>query len=231
MGLDSVELVMRIEETFDIRIPDSEVEKAYTVGDLYEIVWKHVKVGDSQKCVSQKLFYELRNSFSNELGVPKSEIKPKTLLNDVLPVSGRYKLWTDIERASGYKLPELLFSSPYQQMYQSGLAIGALGIIATCVMAMMKYVTFTWLLFFVCLLLGVLSIGFLFKSYRNVITQNNFRDFTYKVLAMNAKRIDFDTVSRKDMETIINYVISDSIGLELEEVSADKSFVKDLGVN
>lgn len=40
MGLDSVELVMEVEKHFSIFIPDSEAEKAYTVGKLVDCVAK-----------------------------------------------------------------------------------------------------------------------------------------------------------------------------------------------
>ena len=35
MGLDSVELIMAVEEVFDIEIPDTEAERLVTVGDIY----------------------------------------------------------------------------------------------------------------------------------------------------------------------------------------------------
>ena len=38
MGLDTVEIVLRTEETFNINLPDDECSKAITVGDLYRLV-------------------------------------------------------------------------------------------------------------------------------------------------------------------------------------------------
>ena len=42
MGLDIVELVMEVEETFGIDIPDHDAERLRTVGDLYWYVREHV---------------------------------------------------------------------------------------------------------------------------------------------------------------------------------------------
>lgn len=39
-SLDMVELVMHVEEEFDISIPDDEIEKIQTVKDAYEYVEK-----------------------------------------------------------------------------------------------------------------------------------------------------------------------------------------------
>lgn len=42
-SLDTVELVMRFEEEFDIEIPDEEAEKITSVRDAIEYIGKHAK--------------------------------------------------------------------------------------------------------------------------------------------------------------------------------------------
>ncbi|MAI77436.1 MAG: acyl carrier protein [Deltaproteobacteria bacterium] len=42
-SLDIVELVMCIEESFEIEIPDEDAEKIQTIGDAVEYVEKHVE--------------------------------------------------------------------------------------------------------------------------------------------------------------------------------------------
>lgn len=41
-SLDIVELIMALEEEFDIEIPDSDEEKVVTVGDVVEYIKDHV---------------------------------------------------------------------------------------------------------------------------------------------------------------------------------------------
>ena len=41
-SLDIVELIMALEEEFDIEIPDSDAEKIVTVGDVVEYIKDHV---------------------------------------------------------------------------------------------------------------------------------------------------------------------------------------------
>ena len=41
-SLDIVELIMALEEEFDIEIPDSDAEKVVTVGDVVEYIKYHV---------------------------------------------------------------------------------------------------------------------------------------------------------------------------------------------
>ena len=42
-SLDTVELVMALEEEFDIEIPDEDAEKIVTVGDATKYIDKHVQ--------------------------------------------------------------------------------------------------------------------------------------------------------------------------------------------
>ena len=41
-SLDIVELVMALEEEFDMEIPDTDAEKVVTVGDVVEYIKEHV---------------------------------------------------------------------------------------------------------------------------------------------------------------------------------------------
>ncbi len=42
-SLDIVELIMAIEEEFDIEIPDSDAEKVVTVGDVVDYIKENVQ--------------------------------------------------------------------------------------------------------------------------------------------------------------------------------------------
>lgn len=42
MGLDSVEMVLELEEAFEIRVPDEEAEHVRTVNDLVEMVIRNL---------------------------------------------------------------------------------------------------------------------------------------------------------------------------------------------
>ena len=42
-SLDSVELIMQLEEAFDLQIPDEDAEKISTVGDAVKYIEEHKK--------------------------------------------------------------------------------------------------------------------------------------------------------------------------------------------
>ena len=42
-SLDMVEIAMNVEEAFSLTIPDEDMEKVHTVGDLYEALGNHLE--------------------------------------------------------------------------------------------------------------------------------------------------------------------------------------------
>ncbi len=60
MGLDSVEILVNVENTFGITISNYEAEKIATVGDIHNVVWRNIQGRQSMRCRSQQLFYKLR---------------------------------------------------------------------------------------------------------------------------------------------------------------------------
>ena len=103
MGLDSIELVMEVEKYFSISIPDSEAEKAYTIGKLVDCIAK-IKGLD-------KYDFSLRNSTFSKLQTEVSQIcgeSPTISLNDKigksLDISNKLLL-TQLEYKLGLNLP------------------------------------------------------------------------------------------------------------------------------
>ncbi|WP_282113207.1 phosphopantetheine-binding protein [Maribacter stanieri] len=107
MGLDSIELVMTVEEKFGIQIPDAECEKIYTVQDFADAVYPKIITHPTEKCLSQIIFYKVREAIksvnpSNDLITPDSKIK------EVVGMDELRTKWGKIEKVIGLKLPELV---------------------------------------------------------------------------------------------------------------------------
>ena len=62
MGLDAVELIMAVEEAFDIEIPDREAEKLGTVGQMYAFIVNKLAFDQSRRCLSSAVFYRARQA-------------------------------------------------------------------------------------------------------------------------------------------------------------------------
>ena len=81
MGFQDVEMVLEVEEAFDISIDDTEAAAVATVGDLCELVrQKFEESGRSGTaaaavCRSARVFYSLRRYLIDKLGVPRESVR------------------------------------------------------------------------------------------------------------------------------------------------------------
>jgi acyl carrier protein len=109
VGLDTVELVMEIEEAFDITIPDAEAEKILTIGDLYRYVLMRLggPMPGTSRCLSAATFYRLRRKLMSELRVERRRILPASALDDLIPEADRQADWERLGKSLGCKLPPL----------------------------------------------------------------------------------------------------------------------------
>ena len=74
MGLDSVELVIAVEEHFGITIPDKDASTLVTVGKLHNWVVKELHRLNRSSVAETGVFGELRQLISDELGVVPERI-------------------------------------------------------------------------------------------------------------------------------------------------------------
>jgi acyl carrier protein len=105
MGLDSVEIVLRIEDEFSISLPDDELSSVRTVGELYELVLS--KLDTTPACLSSKAFYRTRQALVECLGLPRQSIRPSTPLDSLLPRTSLVQKWQEIADRTGLALPPL----------------------------------------------------------------------------------------------------------------------------
>ncbi len=113
MGLDSVELVMDVEDEFQIVIPDAVASLVVTVGMLVDVVHFHISTSTQDPCLSQHGFYVVRKTLLYQLDVPRSSILPDTKFSDLIAKEDRQDVWprvisslTDYHAAFNLKGPD-----------------------------------------------------------------------------------------------------------------------------
>lgn len=233
MGLDSVEIVVDIENAFGIQIPGREAEKIITVGDFHNVVWEHVKDRKSIKCKSQGLFYKLRVLLSDELQIRKQAITPETFLSDIIPIDNRRKLWSGFASKIEYRLPELVLTEPYAIFVIITGATLIFGSLAGSIILIHFFYFTRWLYFipFAGILISIL-ISKSLDPKRIDFEQENFRELVNKISIINYAKLGVeDGFVRKEVEMIITNVIADKAGLEWNEVTPEKRICDDLGIN
>ncbi|WP_405567781.1 phosphopantetheine-binding protein [Polaribacter sp. Asnod6-C07] len=107
MGLDSVELLMSVEDKFGIQIEDSEAEKIYTVQNFVDSVYSKIITNPNDKCLTQIVFYRIRKAVRN-LKLTDKEIKPDTKITELLSQTELKENWHLLKTEIGLELPELV---------------------------------------------------------------------------------------------------------------------------
>ena len=233
MGLDSIEILMKVEDTFGIKIPVREAEKIITVGDFHNAVWKYVEVQKEDKCKTQQLFYRLRTSLADQLQLDRKDLLPGSLLNEVLPLENRRKIYFGFADYNQLKLPDLVLSKSWS-LFLTGVGLVAFFGSIISVTILINFFDYTkWLLLLIPVpILFIFFLSSILDYKRIFIEPASFKDFTKTVLAINyATLVKESGTNRREVESVINYIIADMAGLELAEITSEKKICDDLGID
>jgi acyl carrier protein len=77
MGLDSVELVMKVEAHFDISLPDDQASQFTTVGKLHAWVVNELSRLNRKNADSPIVFDELRELICDQLSISPDRVVPE----------------------------------------------------------------------------------------------------------------------------------------------------------
>ena len=94
MGLATVELLIRLEDSFGVRIPDDVAETLTTPRLVTFYLLSQLTLGESSTCMSQQAFYRLRREFVPALGIQRSDFHPAVNLSQLIPLESRSEVWT-----------------------------------------------------------------------------------------------------------------------------------------
>lgn len=107
MGLDIVELVIEIEETFQIRIEDDQAARLRTVGDLYDYILTRLPNREMRTCLGAVAFYRVRRALIEELGVERRAVGPRGSTAEIVPRARRRDTWHRLNTHFRWRFPPL----------------------------------------------------------------------------------------------------------------------------
>ncbi len=90
---DFGDLISQIEKSFGIEFDNEEIKNNMTIEKFSELVISKMNMENGQECSTQIVFYRIRKSLIEKLGIEKSIINTKTELNKVFPKKDRIKKW------------------------------------------------------------------------------------------------------------------------------------------
>lgn len=232
MGLDGVELILNVEETFAISISDDEAERIVTAGDLYQCVLSKFGDGRSTECLSQGVFYAIRKVLDQQFNISRAEITLTKKLDEIFPVQKRISDWQRFAEGLNYVLPPL---------YRPRWLVVALGILAVDLYAsgllLARFVGSPGIssLLVVSGLLIVPASIMLTKSYKYTFPVKciTIKDLVQVVLILNYGAIAKAKAKWNEDEVwkVLQGIIVEQLSVRPEQVTKDARFVKDLGAN
>ena len=85
MGMDGVEIVMAVEDVFEIQIEDSEAEKILTPRQLIDLVMSKVETTSTDICLTHRSFNLLRQFFVHRCAMSRKQFTPDISLRIAFP--------------------------------------------------------------------------------------------------------------------------------------------------
>ena len=101
MGMDSVELVLGIEETFGIAITDEQAERMSTPRDVVDFVIGAVPTIEGDRCTTREVFALLRQGLVHTLGVERDELRLDTKISSLVDKKSWPAVWARLRSEFG----------------------------------------------------------------------------------------------------------------------------------
>jgi acyl carrier protein len=234
MGLDAVELVMEVEETFGFSIPDEDVADLATVGKLFDYILEYRFAGrQAGVCLSSVAFYKVRGALVSVCKVNRRDVRPTSGLANIMPVHRR-RLWADLHEVLGMRLPELV--RPTWVTAMATVIGGALVVAAMATVITRAGASIPVAIFFASALIGLIAFLF-FQATKPLAVMFGPEFATVGGLAETVLQKNYGVISdecqRANAEEIwktLRKLIAEQLGVPLDAVTREANFVKDLGV-
>jgi hypothetical protein len=220
MGLGFVEIVMAVEDTFQVHFGDNEFGNVLTVGDLYNLLLTKLPCGaPSGQCVTSVAFYRLRRGLVEHFGASRKEVKPSTPMAAMVPRRNRRRRWKALSVALGLKLPRLEMPG---WLCQTVLVLALAG--ALVVGGRSPYTLLYWILFFALGAALSLPIHIQFSA-------PTAGDLARQVASTNYAKLVGNHMNKAEVWQILRQVFVAQAGVNIEDVTPEVEIVHGLGID
>ena len=232
MGVDSIELVLEVEEHFSIKIPDKDASKFETVGALYDYVVEHTSiVTSSSTCLSAATFYALRRA-TRALGF-RGRLRPRDSTANVLPDVEQREYWSQLQKLSNLKLPDL--ERPFWLVTICALLVVAVsGLVAAIVMLLTQSALYCLVSLCVAFIVARLIAEMATLRYAVDLAENclTLRTLSESALAMNFQTLSdrYNGANKQDVWVALRSIVAEQLALSVDDVKPNSHFINDLGM-
>ena len=233
MGLEFVELIMEVEDSFGIQISNDQAAELQTVGDLYALVLEKTRVVQRKpnRGVTAATFYELRKKLIT-LSSNMSSIRPSTEIPIVFPWHRRRMLSKRLSQEMGLRFPALcrpgwltligycvvtcLTVSVFYSQIPAGIVLSVARTISICLISCALFL----------LLTRPFAVDFDIKT-------NTIRGLVERLVALNFAKLSqqFSTWNATDIWCVLQKIIAQQINVDKKTITPDANFLSDLRMN
>ena len=220
MGLDTVELVIAIEEEFGIHIDDDDAANCATPADVADYVYSRVRRTEADPCLSQKGFYKLRKLIAKEFDRNSNEIRPNSKLRDFLG---------DDIRGNWSRLKNSLDVTDYPPLERKKLTIvGIVFILPAVIVSPLIYKQAPLeLTFIVYSILAMLFNAVTLKRGNTIPSKFNTVDSLVPYVECSKSTVwDKEMLLKRIIE-----ITSMQLGIPVEKINKNSYFVRELGAD
>src|SRR3569833_204407 len=101
---DNRDLLLKIENAFNIEFSYDDLKEIATIGDVCDLVIEKINHEHADTSTTQHAFYQVRNAIAVTAGKEKCTIMPHTRLAKVFLKHNRQQAIADMERELGYEI-------------------------------------------------------------------------------------------------------------------------------
>lgn len=220
MGPALVELVLEVEDEFDIYLPDKDMECLATPNDLATYIFDKFQRKDDIKCGSQVAFYKLRKLFMENFGNKREELVPDADLKNLLGEDIRSK-WKQLNSIFDNRLMGTLILNKKYNLLLSYFGIGVFFLSYYMSRNLLDSIGFSLLIF----LFFLFSLNIFFG--KEIPKQ-------YKKLSSLLRYMEDNTIQNmyNSKEKVLKKVIEISsiqLDIPIKKIQPDSKYVEDLG--
>lgn len=228
MGMDGIELVMKVEGHFGIVIRDDEAVEMSTVGDLVACIQSRIEATTSVPFLSMKCFFSLRRLIRDTTGDTGFRMRPAESVADRLSTSELVLLWKQLAETLGHSRNLRRPKELRAMLLVAGLSTG---VIAFAVAAEFNLPSIPLVL----LLMAIVAFG-LDRSTRSLRTEpptgwETFGEITKKWAGSLGATKNLELVSEDSVFRELRPIIGDVLGVDDWRISRTSRFVEDLGID
>lgn len=247
MGVDPLDIMFRIEKTFQIKVSKDDFlglvrDNDVTAGDLYDLLLEKLQIGDVGRYdygLNLRLWSQMQRLLHSVTRVPLEQIQLHVPLERLFPIETRRETWDALREASPYQIMEMDYP-PIVRILGYLLATGVVSIELFHLRQIFVF-NFLWPA------VGVLGLWMIGESYLKIMPvfasmRNRFpnrlatvKDLCRAVLAANYSQIctsaelPIDERSISIWEQLVD-ILSKSLGVDPHEVTFRSRLDRDLGM-